>query len=162
MGYMMASVSALVISNDCLLLAEMMTTHAGPLLQKDGEHFNRHWGNLSRAGLNDKSQFTRQVYYTVTVTLYIIHLWQQYVRSHSALLEVAPCHMLLVLSLKASLQALHRILKLYPSFHYLHAALSGVFLRCAALLPVKFAKEKFRCQPQPRGRDAKSTSFHAD
>ena len=37
------------------------TTLAGPLLQRDGEQFNRHWGNLSRAGLNDKSQFTRQI-----------------------------------------------------------------------------------------------------
>lgn len=35
--------------------------YSGPLLQKDGEQFNRHWGNLSRAGLNDKSQFTRQI-----------------------------------------------------------------------------------------------------
>lgn len=28
---------------------------------KDGEHFSRRWGYLSRAGLNDKSQLVRQI-----------------------------------------------------------------------------------------------------
>ena len=34
---------------------------AGPMLEQDGHHFNQKWGYLSRAGLNDKSQFTRQI-----------------------------------------------------------------------------------------------------
>lgn len=35
--------------------------HAGPMLERDGREFNERWGYLSRAGLNDKSQFTRQI-----------------------------------------------------------------------------------------------------
>ena len=31
------------------------------MLEEDGKDFSRHWGYLSRAGLNDKSQFTRQI-----------------------------------------------------------------------------------------------------
>jgi hypothetical protein len=31
------------------------------MLEEDGRDFSRHWGYLSRAGLNDKSQFTRQI-----------------------------------------------------------------------------------------------------
>lgn len=34
---------------------------AGPMLETDGRDFNQRWGYLSRAGLNDKSQFTRQI-----------------------------------------------------------------------------------------------------
>ena len=45
-----------------LIVMEKLDAVIGPLLQKDGERFNKIWGNLSRAGLNDKSQFTRQVH----------------------------------------------------------------------------------------------------
>ena len=31
------------------------------MLEADGKDFNERWGYLSRAGLNDKSQFTRQI-----------------------------------------------------------------------------------------------------
>jgi 5' nucleotidase family len=31
------------------------------MLAVDGEFFNKRWGYLSRSGLNDKSQFTRQI-----------------------------------------------------------------------------------------------------
>jgi len=31
------------------------------MLEEDGKYFNKRWGYLSRAGLNDKSQFTRQI-----------------------------------------------------------------------------------------------------
>ncbi len=31
------------------------------MLEEDGKEFNKRWGYLSRAGLNDKSQFTRQI-----------------------------------------------------------------------------------------------------
>ena len=34
---------------------------SGPMLEEDGKEFNQRWGYLSRAGLNDKSQFTRQI-----------------------------------------------------------------------------------------------------
>lgn len=39
----------------------LTATCAGPMLEKDGKHFSDRWGYLSRAGLNDKSQFTRQI-----------------------------------------------------------------------------------------------------
>ena len=61
---------------------------AGPLLQKDGEHFNKHWGHLSRAGLNDESQFTRQVckysdVYTSRVANFVRSTPYMYFRSPS-------------------------------------------------------------------------------
>ena len=31
------------------------------MLAQDGSQFNERWGYLSRAGFNDKSQFTRQI-----------------------------------------------------------------------------------------------------
>lgn len=31
------------------------------MLEQDGQHFSQRWGYLSRAGLNDKSQLTRQI-----------------------------------------------------------------------------------------------------
>ena len=34
---------------------------AGPMLEADGAVFSKRWGYLSRAGLNDKSQMTRQI-----------------------------------------------------------------------------------------------------
>lgn len=34
---------------------------AGPMIEADGQHFNRRWGYLSRAGVNDKSQLMRQI-----------------------------------------------------------------------------------------------------
>ena len=45
---------------------------AGPMLEEDGKEFNERWGYLSRAGLNDKSQFTRQIEKYAGVTL-IMH-----------------------------------------------------------------------------------------
>lgn len=39
----------------CLLLC------AGPAVDADGRYFNRRWGYLSRAGVNDKSQLMRQM-----------------------------------------------------------------------------------------------------
>jgi hypothetical protein len=44
-----------------LMIMEALDDRIGPGLEKDGEHFNRRWGFLSRAGLNDKSQLTRQI-----------------------------------------------------------------------------------------------------
>jgi hypothetical protein len=34
---------------------------AAPMMEQDGANFSQRWGYLSRAGLNDKSQFTRQI-----------------------------------------------------------------------------------------------------
>lgn len=31
------------------------------MIEADGQHFNRRWGYLSRAGVNDKSQLMRQI-----------------------------------------------------------------------------------------------------
>ncbi len=42
------------------------------MLEEDGKEFNERWGYLSRAGLNDKSQFTRQIEKYAGVTL-IMH-----------------------------------------------------------------------------------------
>ena len=39
------------------------------MLEEDGKEFNERWGYLSRAGLNDKSQFTRQIEKYAGVTL---------------------------------------------------------------------------------------------
>lgn len=33
----------------------------GPMIEADGQFFNRRWGYLSRAGVNDKSQLMRQI-----------------------------------------------------------------------------------------------------
>ena len=44
-----------------LMIMEALDDRIGPGLEKDGCHFNQRWGYLSRAGLNDKSQLTRQI-----------------------------------------------------------------------------------------------------
>ncbi|KAF8069710.1 DTX44 [Scenedesmus sp. PABB004] len=44
-----------------LLVLEQLDGRIGPMLEQDGSHFNRRWGFLSRAGLNDKSQLCRQI-----------------------------------------------------------------------------------------------------
>ena len=44
-----------------LIVLETLDNHIGPAVAADGAHFNRHWGFLSRAGVNDKSQLMRQI-----------------------------------------------------------------------------------------------------
>lgn len=44
-----------------LLVLDELDARIGPMLEQDGRHFNRRWGYLSRAGLNDKSQLCRQI-----------------------------------------------------------------------------------------------------
>ena len=61
---------------------------AGPMLEQDGQTFNRYWGYLSRAGLNDKSQFTRQIekyadIYTSRVANFLRYTPYMYFRSPS-------------------------------------------------------------------------------
>ena len=58
----------------------------GPMLQQDGQTFNKYWGYLSRAGLNDKSQFTRQIekyadIYTSRVANFLRYTPYMYFRS---------------------------------------------------------------------------------
>ena len=50
---------------------EACRCRAGPMLEEDGKEFNERWGYLSRAGLNDKSQFTRQIEKYAGVTLIV-------------------------------------------------------------------------------------------
>ncbi|MEW5300941.1 MAG: hypothetical protein WDW36_003832 [Sanguina aurantia] len=44
-----------------LMVMEHLDDRIGPMLEQDGAHFNRRWGFLSRAGVNDKSQLSRQI-----------------------------------------------------------------------------------------------------
>ncbi len=58
------------------------------MLEQDGKHFSRRWGYLSRAGLNDKSQFTRQIekyadIYTSRVANFLRYTPYMYFRSPS-------------------------------------------------------------------------------
>ncbi|XP_058209060.1 uncharacterized protein LOC131322000 isoform X1 [Rhododendron vialii] len=44
-----------------LIVMQRLDQKIAPLLETDGEHFNRRWGFLSRAGLWDKSHLMRQI-----------------------------------------------------------------------------------------------------
>ncbi|XP_077217749.1 uncharacterized protein LOC143852238 isoform X2 [Tasmannia lanceolata] len=44
-----------------LIVMQRLDQKIAPMLEADGEHFNRRWGYLSRAGLWDKSHLTRQI-----------------------------------------------------------------------------------------------------
>ncbi|KAL6008848.1 hypothetical protein ACLOJK_022074 [Asimina triloba] len=44
-----------------LIVMERLDRKIAPMLEADGEHFNKRWGYLSRAGLWDKSHLTRQI-----------------------------------------------------------------------------------------------------
>ncbi|MQM06308.1 hypothetical protein Taro_039128 [Colocasia esculenta] len=44
-----------------LIVMQRLDEKIGPMLDEDGKHFNTRWGYLSRAGLWDKSHFTRQI-----------------------------------------------------------------------------------------------------
>ncbi|XP_058076674.1 uncharacterized protein LOC131225207 [Magnolia sinica] len=44
-----------------LIVMQRLDQKIAPMLEADGENFNKRWGFLSRAGLWDKSHFTRQV-----------------------------------------------------------------------------------------------------
>ena len=54
------------------------------MLEEDGKEFNKRWGYLSRAGLNDKSQFTRQIEkYAGEILSTPVYLWRPS--------DVGPC-----------------------------------------------------------------------
>ncbi|PWZ12252.1 hypothetical protein Zm00014a_001361 [Zea mays] len=44
-----------------LIVMQRLDEKIGPMLEADGELFNKRWGWLSRAGLWDKSHLTRQI-----------------------------------------------------------------------------------------------------
>ncbi|KAL6959101.1 hypothetical protein U1Q18_015945 [Sarracenia purpurea var. burkii] len=44
-----------------LIVMQGLDQKIGPMLEADGEHFNKRWGFLSRAGLWDKSHLMRQI-----------------------------------------------------------------------------------------------------
>eukprot|EP00262_Sarcandra_glabra_P018481 TRINITY_DN6648_c0_g2_i1.p1 TRINITY_DN6648_c0_g2~~TRINITY_DN6648_c0_g2_i1.p1 ORF type:complete len:486 (-),score=69.17 TRINITY_DN6648_c0_g2_i1:387-1802(-) len=44
-----------------LIVMQRLDQKIAPMLEADGEHFNKRWGYLSRAGLWDKSHLTRQI-----------------------------------------------------------------------------------------------------
>ncbi|KAK8939568.1 hypothetical protein KSP40_PGU018632 [Platanthera guangdongensis] len=44
-----------------LIIMQRLDQKIGPMLEADGEDFNKRWGYLSRAGLWDKSHLTRQI-----------------------------------------------------------------------------------------------------
>lgn len=71
-----------------LLLSEHLDEIIGPMLEQDGQHFSQRWGYLSRAGLNDKSQLTRQIekyadIYTSRVCNFLRYTAYMYFRSPS-------------------------------------------------------------------------------
>lgn len=71
-----------------LMIMEALDDKIGPGLEKDGCHFNQRWGYLSRAGLNDKSQLTRQIekyadIYTSRVSNFLRYTPYAYFRSPS-------------------------------------------------------------------------------
>ncbi|EIE26811.1 HAD-superfamily hydrolase [Coccomyxa subellipsoidea C-169] len=71
-----------------LMVMERLDAKIGPMLERDGREFNERWGYLSRAGLNDKSQFTRQIekyadIYTSRVSNFLRYTPYSYFRSPS-------------------------------------------------------------------------------
>ncbi|XP_020593552.1 cytosolic purine 5'-nucleotidase isoform X2 [Phalaenopsis equestris] len=44
-----------------LIVMQRLDQKIGPMLEADGEYFNKRWGYISRAGLWDKSHLTRQI-----------------------------------------------------------------------------------------------------
>mmetsp|Transcript_28616 Transcript_28616/g.39535 ORF Transcript_28616/g.39535 Transcript_28616/m.39535 type:complete len:304 (+) Transcript_28616:293-1204(+) len=71
-----------------VLEMEQLDEQIGPMLEQDGRHFNKLWGYLSRAGLNDKSHLTRQIekyadVYTSRVSNFVRYTPYMYFRSPS-------------------------------------------------------------------------------
>ncbi|KAK9819835.1 hypothetical protein WJX72_002959 [[Myrmecia] bisecta] len=71
-----------------LMVMESLDSKIGPMLEADGSYFSVRWGYLSRAGLNDKSQFTRQIekyadIYTSRVSNFLRYTPHMYFRSPS-------------------------------------------------------------------------------
>ena len=79
---------AIDVQHICVAFPQRHALAVGPMLEQDGKHFSRRWGYLSRAGLNDKSQFTRQIekyadVYTSRVANFLRYTPYMYFRSPS-------------------------------------------------------------------------------
>ncbi|KAH9311859.1 hypothetical protein KI387_026894, partial [Taxus chinensis] len=71
-----------------LIVMEELDKRIAPMLEADGEHFNKRWGYLSRAGLWDKSHLTRQIekyadIYTSRVSNFLRYTPFMYFRSQA-------------------------------------------------------------------------------
>ncbi|KAK1664227.1 hypothetical protein QYE76_052386 [Lolium multiflorum] len=75
-----------------LIVMQRLDEKIAPLLESDGELFNKRWGWLSRAGLWDKSHLTRQIekyadIYTSRVSNFLHYTPFMYFRSQEQILE---------------------------------------------------------------------------
>ncbi|KAE8734212.1 HAD-superfamily hydrolase isoform 3 [Hibiscus syriacus] len=84
-----------------LIVMQRLDEKIAPLLEADGELFNKRWGFLSRAGLSDKSHLMRQIekyadIYTSRVSNFLIYTPFMYFRSqeqtlaHDSYLHYCP------------------------------------------------------------------------
>ncbi|XP_042475619.1 cytosolic purine 5'-nucleotidase isoform X3 [Macadamia integrifolia] len=69
-----------------LIVMQRLDQKIAPMLEADGEYFNKRWGFLSRAGLWDKSHLTRQIekyadIYTSRVSNFLLYTPFMYFRS---------------------------------------------------------------------------------
>lgn len=74
-----------------LMVMSVLDDKIGPMIEADGMHFNRRWGYLSRAGVNDKSQLMRQIekyadIFTSRVSNFLRYTPFEYFRSPAQLL----------------------------------------------------------------------------
>ncbi|KAI3433722.1 hypothetical protein D9Q98_003530 [Chlorella vulgaris] len=74
-----------------LMVLQILDEEIGPMIEADGMHFNKRWGYLSRAGVNDKSQLMRQIekyadIFTSRVSNFLRYTPFEYFRSPAQLL----------------------------------------------------------------------------
>lgn len=79
-----------------LIVMQRLDQKIAPMLEADGEHFNKRWGYLSRAGLWDKSHLTRQIekyadIYTSRVSNFLHYTPFMYFRSQEQTLAHDLC-----------------------------------------------------------------------
>ncbi|XP_075476411.1 uncharacterized protein LOC142517833 [Primulina tabacum] len=84
-----------------LIVMQRLDDKIGPMLEGDGELFNKRWGYLSRAGLWDKSHLMRQIekyadIYTSRVSNFLQYTPFMYFRAHEQSLahdSYSSCHL---------------------------------------------------------------------
>ncbi|KAL4430736.1 hypothetical protein ABPG75_005992 [Micractinium tetrahymenae] len=74
-----------------LMVMQILDDEIGPMIAADGMHFNRRWGYMTRAGVNDKSQLMRQIekyadIFTSRVSNFLRYTPFEYFRSPAQLL----------------------------------------------------------------------------
>lgn len=79
-----------------LLVMQRLDEKIAPMLEADGEHFNKRWGFLSRAGLWDKSHLMRQIekyadIYTSRVSNFLLYTPFMYFRAQEQSLAHDSC-----------------------------------------------------------------------